>query len=71
MARVVGEGCIACEALHIEVLERESKDTALYISVAHELNIVVLALEKYTCLHAEPDTRMTAMAAFPEAVESA
>jgi hypothetical protein len=28
-------------------------------------------VEDSTCLHAEPDTRMTAMAAFPEAVDSA
>jgi hypothetical protein len=69
---VVGEGYTIRGGLHNAASERESQDKAVRISVkqisivgAHRIG------ELATCLHAEPDTRMTAMAAFPEAVDSA
>jgi hypothetical protein len=51
---------------------RELRDRALRKSVARELGVLG-GEDVYvsTCLHAEPEMRITAMAAFPEAVERA
>jgi acetyl-CoA carboxylase carboxyltransferase component len=63
-------GCTAYGASHVVASGRELRDRALRRSVARELG--VLGGEGvYTCLHAEPEIRITAMAAFPEAVERA
>lgn len=71
-ATAVGEGYTACAAWHIVVLERQLRGKALRISKTYEYDVDGVGnITPRTCLHAGPDTRMTAIAAFPDAVDKA
>jgi hypothetical protein len=73
-SKAMGEDadCKACAESHNVALEREPRDIALCISGIGSVWRNWLELgDSSTCLHAAPETRMTAIAAFPEAVERA